>query len=57
MLNKVLVIEDNEEFLDTIVEYLILFGFKENRIIASTNPIEALDLFNKEKCQTLSTKS
>ena len=49
MLNKVLVIEDNEEILDTRIEFLTIYGIKQERIIGSTDPIDALDLFNKDK--------
>jgi CheY-like chemotaxis protein len=49
MLNKVLVIDDSQEMVDMLKEYLSLYGLMEDQIFISKDPIEALEIFRLNK--------
>jgi CheY-like chemotaxis protein len=49
MLNKVLVIDDNQDMVDMIYEYLSLYGLRKDQIFVSNDPIEALEIFRVNK--------
>ena len=49
MLSKVLVIDDNQDMVDLLDEYLSLYGLRKDQIFLSKDPIEALEIFRLNK--------
>lgn len=49
MINKVLIVEDDSEVQDLLVNYLQLYGLKENKILMASDPVEGLEIFKNEK--------
>jgi CheY-like chemotaxis protein len=49
MLKKVLIIDDDEDIVDILKDYLEIYGLNEEQILFSSDPMEALEIFRKHK--------
>jgi len=49
MINKVLIIDDDVNMIETLESFLELYGVKKNNILKAEDPIDALEIFKQHK--------
>ncbi len=49
MINHVLVIDDDNDFIETLKDFLILYGIQKSNIHTAQNPIKGLEIFREHQ--------